>query len=89
MRSYIFQIDPAQNMQDIHGIIGPGCSSAAEPVAELAQFFNLIVVSISIALTLRMTLAWFPFCFYYIIVAICLYIPHLAMRGNSISYIAF
>lgn len=46
MRSYIFQIDPDHNEVPIHGIIGPGCSAAAQPVAELAQFFNLIVVSI-------------------------------------------
>ena len=45
MRSYIFQIDPDHNNQAIHGIIGPGCSAAAIPVAELAHFFNLVLVS--------------------------------------------
>ena len=46
MRSYIFQIDPDHNMQAVHGIIGPGCSAAAIPVAELAHFFNLVLVSV-------------------------------------------
>ena len=46
MRSYIFQIDPNNNEQAIHGIIGPGCSAAAIPVAELAHFFNLVLVSV-------------------------------------------
>ena len=45
MRSYIFQIDPGHK-QVIYGIIGPGCSAAAIPVAELAHFFNLVLVSV-------------------------------------------
>ena len=45
MRSYIFQIDP-HHEQAIHGIIGPACSAAAIPVAELARSFNLILVSV-------------------------------------------
>ena len=44
LKSYILQINPDDSQQPFHAIIGPGCSSAAQPVAELAHLFNLIQV---------------------------------------------